>query len=914
MPRVVTERLAFNRGVVSRYGLARGDIKRVALSAETSVNFMPRVLGSMSLRPGMKYLGATASNAAARNLPFVFANDDKAVLEFTASAMRVWISDALLTRVSVSSAVTNGTFGSDIASWTDNDESGGTSAWVTGGYMGLTGNGTAAAIRDQTITVAAGDQNKEHALRIVIQRGPVVVRVGTGTTDDSYINETELDTGVHSLAFTPTGGFNIRFQSRLKRQVLVDSVAVEASGVVSIPTPFTATYLDYLRYHQSGDIVFIGCVDFTQRKVERRATRSWSVVQYLSNDGPFRVLNTGPITLTAAALSGNTTLTASAALFRSTHAPSTDNAGALFRLASSGQKVTASVTAENTFTNAIKVTGTGTARPFTIIRSGTWTATVTLQRSFDGDSGPWTDVTTYTTNATISYDDGLSNQDAWYRIGVKTGGYTSGTVTLELNYSGGSIEGVCRVTGFTSSTVVNVEVITDFGSTDATDDWSEGSWSDRRGWPSAVRFYDGRLWWAGKDRLLGSVSDDYYSFDDNTEGDSGPLNRTIGYGPVDTVNWLLDLEVLMLGGEGAEHSVFSTGFDEPITPTNFQIKPASFQGSAPVGGVLADKNGIYVQRGGTRVFELALGENSTKYGSNHITALCPEICQPSVVRMEIQRQPDTRIHCVLSDGTAAVMVYDRVENVICWIKVTSAGASGIIEDVCVLPGDDLDDEDHVYYIVARTVNGSTVRYQEKWAMEDVCRGATLNYQADSYVTFTNSPASSTITGLTHLVGASVVVWADGKCLRDTSDNIATFTVNGSGEISATNDGDEYLATTGVVGLTYTAQYESSKLLWVAQEIASRHLAKAQKNLGGLGLVLADTHHKGLKFGPDFDNLDDMPSMEEGAAVADDTVHTDYDGDLIMFPGTWNVDTRLCLQAQAPRPANILAAVMEIGLQ
>ena len=916
MPRVVTERLSFNRGVVSRYGLARADINRVALSAETQLNYIPQVLGPMMLRPGLKYIGATKSNAAARNIPFVFSTSDKALLELTANVLRVWVSDALVSRASVSSATANGNFDATLASWTDNDEAGGTSDWVTGGYMGLTGNGTAAAIRDQTVAVAAGDQNVRHALRIVVQRGPVTLRVGTGTTDDSYINETELDTGTHSLAFTPTGNFNIRFMARYKRQVLVSSCNVESSGTMEVTTPWGASDLDNIRYHQSGDILFVACSGITQYKIERRATYSWSVVQYLGNSGPFRILNTGPITFAPAALSGNTTLTASAAFFKSTHAPAGYNAGALFRVTSDGQRVTQAVTAQNTFTSSIEVTGTGTQRPFTVIRSGTFSATITLQRSLVASDGPWVDVTTYTTVGTVSYDDGLSNQTAWYRIGVKTGDYTSGTANLELNYSGGSIDGVCRVTGFTSSTVVDVEVITDFGATTATTDWYEGEWSDRRGWPSAVRLYDGRMWWAGKDQIHGSESDAYYAFNDTTEGDSGPLNRTIGSGPVDTINWILDLERMVLGGQGAEFSVHSSSLDEPLTPTNFQIKAATTQGSQGVAGVRVDSNGVFVQRGGTRVYELTLGSDSFTYGVAHLTALCPEICRPRIARIDVQRQPDTRIHCVRSDGAVAVMVYDRVEKVICWVTVTSVGAgTDTVEDVCVLPGDSGDEEDMVYYIVNRTINGATVRHIEKWAKQAGCIGGTSNNQADSYIAFTNAPASATVTGLTHLVGASVVVWADGKCLDDANGDIATFTVSGAGEITLTDGGSSYSATTGVVGLGYTAQYKSSKLIHAAQEIANRHYSKALKSLEGLGLIMADTHPKGVQFGSDFTsaNLRDMPSTENWAAVDGDTIHTDYDEEIITFPGKWSTDTRLCLQSKAPRPANILAAVMEVQL-
>jgi hypothetical protein len=107
--------LAFNRGLVSKLALARQDIKRIGMSAEIMVNWRPRVLGAMTLRPGLAYLGNTYQNTRARYLPFVFATDDVALVEMTPAIMRIWIQDALLSRVSVGSAVTNGTFNGNIA-------------------------------------------------------------------------------------------------------------------------------------------------------------------------------------------------------------------------------------------------------------------------------------------------------------------------------------------------------------------------------------------------------------------------------------------------------------------------------------------------------------------------------------------------------------------------------------------------------------------------------------------------------------------------------------------------------------------------------------------------------------------------------------------------------------------------------
>lgn len=881
MPKENTALLAFNRGLVSPLALARTDLKRTSLSAETQTNWMPRVLGSMSLRPGTKYLLQTAIDNACYYMEFVFSTDDTALIELTDELMRVVVSDALIARASVSSTVANSAFDADVASWTDNDEAGGTSAWVTGGYLGLTGNGSAYAIRTQQITVAVGDQNVAHALRIVIQRGPVELRVGSSSGGTQYIGPIMLGTGTHSIAFIPVGDFYIQFQSNLKRQVLVSSCQVEGSGTFSIPTPWQGVDIGKIRFDQSGDILYVACDGYQQYKIERRSNNSWSVVKYEPTDGPFRTLNTTATTITPSALSGNITLTASAPIFQSTHV------GSLWNIISSGQDVSVDVTAENQFSNAILVEGAGSRRRFQITRAGTWVATVTLQRSLVSSSGPWEDVTTYTNNGTVTYDDLLDNQLVWYRIGVKTGGFTSGTAELDLSYTVGTTNGVVRITAYTSTTSVSAEVITDLGKTDATEDWAEGEWSDYRGYPSSVAFTEGRLFWAGRNGVFGTVSDSFESLNAGTVGDSGPINRTIGSGPVDTINWILGLQRLILGAEGAEFVCKSSSLDEPLTPTNFNVKQASGQGSGVVEAVVIDKSGVFVQRGGTRVMEIAIQDDG-EYGSTDLTVLTPEVTQGQVVRMAVQRQPDTRIHCVLNSGSVAIAVFDKTENVLCWVLFET---DGTVEDVAVLPGDIGSNEDKVYYVVNRNGN----RCLERWAEEDDCQGDTLNHQADSYIQY-SGVATTTITGLTHLEGETVVVWANGK-------DLGSYVVSG-GQITGISES----VTSAIVGLSYMASYKSSKLAYAAG-LGSALTQK--KRVTHIGLIMRRTHHQGVQYGNDLTLMYDLPVKENETAVADDTVHLNYDEEAIEFPGQWDTDSRLCLKATAPKPCTIMAAVLSV---
>jgi hypothetical protein len=882
MPKEVRPHLAFNRGIMSKLGLARSDLQRTSLSAEVMTNWMGRSLGAMSLRPGFGYIDATNGSARAKLIPFIFRFTDQAQLEIVDGEMQVRVDDELITRVAVTAAVTNGTFDANVGSWTDNDESGAASAWVTGGYLGLLGTGTNAAIRDQQVTV--NEASTEHALRIVVARGPVILRVGSTSGDDDYIAETTLGTGTHSLAFTPTGNFHVRLMNRRSFTTLVDSVAVEGAGAMQLPTPWIEDDLTLIRRTQSGDIIYTACDGYQQRRIERRAAHSWSVVLYEPETGPFRTVNTSPITLAPSAISGDITLTASKAYFKTT------NVGSLFRIQSTGQTVTEDIAAEDTFTNAIRVSGVEGQRSLGVSISGTFSATLTLQYSVS-EPGNWVDVNTYTTEVSESYLDGLDNQIIYYRIGVKAGAFVSGPVTATLSFTSGSIIGVARVTAYTSPTVVNAVVLTDFGATTASSDWWEGRWSDRRGWPSAVCLHESRMGMFGSNIDL-SISDAYEDFDDEFEGDAGPISRSIGEGPIESINWALSLTRLIIGTPtnsanldalkiqgNSPLSGRSSSLDEPLTPTNFNLKTAS-------------PTGMFVDTSTTRLMELKFEINENDYVSEDLCIAVPDLNSVGIAGIAVQYKPDMRVHCWRTDGTVGLMVRDRAENLTCWFEIET---DGVVEDVCVHPGTV---EDTVYYVVRRTINGATVRYIEKWALESECIGGTVNKQADAFITGTNSPASATISGLDIHEGEEVIVWADGKDFSPTTDGVQrTYTVSG-GSITLDEAVTDWMA-----GLGYEARWKSGKQAFAAA------LGTALNVLGKidhLGLVLLNAHNRGLRYGSNFEELDDMPLIEDEEEVDPDHVYEDYDAPRLDFDGRWETDPRICLVAQAPRPVTVLA--------
>jgi len=912
--------LALNRGLLSPLAQARTDLKRQGMSAEVQTNFIPRVLGSAMIRPGLGYVGSTYGNLRAKYLPFVFSTSDVALLEMTEGAMRVLlpglgaVPDTPLTRPAVTAAITNGSFATDLTGWTDADESGATSAWDAG-TMKLEGTGYNAAIRYQTVTV--NEPNVEHALRIVVPIAGTMVTLNVGTTagDGTYAFNLTLEEGTHSIAFTPTGNFVVQFSNAYTMPAYVESVAIESAGEVVLTTPYTEEMLPLIRREQSANVVYLACDGVQQQKVQRwgragtTGERSFSIVYYAPPDGPFGLQNTGPITLTPSDVTGAITVAASQPLFTSGHV------GGLFRLTSNGQVVNSDLAGVGQTTSAVEVTGldTGGGRTFGIYISGTFVGTVFLQRSI-GAVGAWENVVgqSWTAPVSTTYDDGLDNQTIFYRLAMTA--YTSGTATCQIGYPKGAITGILRITGVTDSQNAsafvlewpgNTGVLRGLGQVTATNQWWEGLWSSAKGFPTSVALYEGRLWWAGRAWNVGSVSDAYESFDDTTEGDSGPIIRSIGSGPVDVINWILPLQRLLLGAEGEEKSVSSAALTAPLTPTDYNVKPAGSQGSAAIAAVGIDSAGVFVQRSGRRVYELAYRPNffGQDYSENDLTSFVPDLAvaeggepltTPGIAMIEVQRQPDTRVHAVLNDGTVRVLIYDPTEEEKAWVKVET---DGVVEDVCVLPGQTgaTVAEDLVFYVVRRTINGATVRYLERWAMEDECWGGDVCKLVDSHVTGTNALAVAEISGLGHLVGETVCVWGGGADL-----GTGTVDANGKVALSASFRGN------WVAGLSYTARFKSTKLAYAAQLGSALN---QKKRVVRLGVVLANAHSQGLRYGRDFTTMRDLPMTYKGQTATEPVVRVAHDDAQFAFPGEWNTDSRLCLEAASPRPVTILGVTL-----
>lgn len=886
MPRVNAPIFSLNGGEVGEEALARLDLERMQFAGALYSNMLPKVIGSMSLRPGLEHVGFLPDGPI-QFLEYAYSGGATLVPVLSNYQMRIVKDRSFIVRDAVSTTVTNGEFGS-FSGWTD-ASTGAATASVGTGDLRLSGTGQDRAVARQTIPVTGADQEKEHALRVEVQRGPVDVRVGTSVGADDIVRALSLDDGVHSLAFVPfSSTLYLEISTDEPRQSLVESAQFEAAGPLVIPTPWSAADLfgNVVKYRQATDVVYVASTFYQQREIQRRGDTSWGIQRYKVNDGPFELYG-GSIQLQNNVQVGNGSLTASQPYFEA------GMIGRLFRLFHSGQNVTETYTAEAQQGPALRISGVGEARRFSYSISGTFVATVTMQIANDDGSGNptgWIDIGTYTAPISNSYKDSDDNVIKFVRFVVKAGQYTSGSAVGNLNYGGGSQSGVCRVTGVASPTSASIEVLRRFFNTTSTSEWDYSTWSDYDGWPSSVERFGGRLFWGKGDIPYGSVPDAFKSFDDTIEGASAPIARSVGSGSQRGILWLLGLERLFAGTDVSEISIKASSFDEPLTADAWFPVDASTLGCANIRSVKADKDGMFVQASGTSVYRLTQDQGGN-YSASSLMAMHEEICDGApIVDLAVQRRPDTTIWFVLANGEARVLTYEPAENVVAWSRFVTDGQ---ITNVAAVRGTG---QDSVYFAVVR--NGK--KRLERLADAKDCRGGAVNCLADGFTRFT-AAANQTVFPVPHLAGKQVTVWVAGVAVHD-QNNPATAT-GGNVVLAPVAAGQSV-----VIGLPYVGRWQSTKLAYGAGGGTALFM---RKKIAQVGLYLTKTVLDGVRFGRSFADLRQITTTKKGKPLVKGEVQAAFDADVMPLSSDWDTDSRVCVEAKAPYPFTASAMVLDV---
>ena len=429
--------------------------------------------------------------------------------------------------------------------------------------------------------------------------------------------------------------------------------------------------------------------------------------------------------------------------------------------------------------------------PAKLQRGGATSWTLTTISFLDGPYLPLNTVTgTTLTLSAVGPGAGIT-VTASSTAGINGGtGFTANDVGRVFRFKSGANWGWGTFTGYTSSTVMTATITSAPSSAAASSIWRLGVWGTTNGYPACVIFHQDRLVWAGGTnypaRVDGSNTSDYENMAPSdvtgTVSDSNAISFTLNSSTVNAIQWMASDEFgLLCGTAGGEWIISPSSTNSALTPTNVNAKNTTSYGSTNVPPVRMGKSTMFVQRTKRKVREMAYDFTYYTFKVQDISLTGEHLTSSGVKQMATQLAPQPMVWIVRNDGKLVAFSYDKDQDILGWHQHQLGGYSDsgqttapVIESVASIPAPSVD-RDEVWVIAKRYINGSTVRYVEVmtklWEDGDAISDAVF---VDSSAVYSGA-STTTITGLTWLVGQTVKVLLNGAahpdCIVDGSGNI-----------------------------------------------------------------------------------------------------------------------------------------------
>ena len=647
--------------------------------------------------------------------------------------------------------------------------------------------------------------------------------------------------------------------SSLIAQDMGDTSAAPTSQSLAIS--YTEAELDDVQWTQLGDYVYLVHPDHHIQRLyfdapfvkSEDATDNSITSRPVFNSGPFLPENLTDTTIDPSVTTGSITLTASAALFESGHI------GSYWKISD--------------------------------------------KEGYNGYDD-WLTGATYAAAAYVKWEGHVYQTPAGGVAGKVPPLHTRGTSSdgvVSWDYVNDGF-GIVVVTAFTSDLIVTADVVVRLpaNTTFTTKYWSEGSWSDVRGYPKTVTSFEQRLVLAGTKNnpqtVWGSVIDDYFTFLGGIL-DTDSIAYSIALEDNAYITWVQSGKAILIGTDSGMFTMSGSTLDETLTPTNVRVLKQSQFGCSGVTPVKVGDSTLYVNINEDKIRQFVYQFSSDSYVSPDLTLLAEHIIEAGVKSMTLVSGKDDVLWLILNDGSLVSMTYDPSLGIIGWSSHIIGGVSdaidtpAIAEDVATVK---IATGEIGVFLVGRWHSSTSIVSIEQ-LNEGIESGETVDDSVffDSCTIYDGTPVSS-LSQLNNLSNETVSVLMDGKIHPD-------VTVNGSGVASF-----DYTASKIVVGFPYQSYFKSMPL-----EVDESTVGKTKKVSDAFIRVFLTG--EGVRVGPNLDTLDAVkvrtPSDPIDTAIAlKNTIHK------VPFPdGYEEKDLQIVVEQSTPLPLNISSIAVDVSI-
>ncbi len=560
---------------------------------------------------------------------------------------------------------------------------------------------------------------------------------------------------------------------------------------------------------------------------------------------------------------------------------------------------------EQTITKLEKITAAAVVRSTPIDVKGDWSFTThgnwegvaEIQRMEDGTN--WETFRTYTSvmsdgkgSRNIQKSDIEDADGVIYRIQYDEGAAApaESSFNADLVVDESTQDSIFKITAVASTTSATATAIVAANEDDATKRWAEGAWSNVRGWPSAITFFEERAIYGftnsdQQDIYLSKIGD----FENFTAGILADSAFTLTLPTANRGRWLGALEMLAAGTTGEEWRIRSSAIDEALKPSPIPtVKEQTAFGSADIQAMGVNEALIFVDFVARKVREFTFSDPKQKYVAPDLTALAEDIMSGGITSMAVQKRPDSIIWFTISNSPYLIsMTYEREQNVVAFAE-HPLGGDGIAESICITPGTA---EDVITLTVKRTIDGSTVRFIEEMQPRDW--GSTTNATNSFFVDagIVDTSGSTTITNLGHLEGEEVAVLVDGAVQASKTVSDGKITIDGAGDRVVVGLPIEWKVSPMRPDITTATGTTHGSIVFVSEIVLS----------------LFATGVAGVNYGDGTDQKSIDPRTTEPYGSPPDLFTGDTDA--LAFDGGFNKDMNIVISGSDPLPCTVRAIIL-----
>jgi hypothetical protein len=336
----------------------------------------------------------------------------------------------------------------------------------------------------------------------------------------------------------------------------------------------------------------------------------------------------------------------------------------------------------------------------------------------------------------------------------------------------GAVTGVARITSqsYTTPIVTNfgAEVLINFGSATASDNWQLSSWAVN-GNPTNVCFYEQRLIYSRNEKLYGSLTGNFQKFmirrlaQDTSSDSSGlgyfgetkvtdPFEFGIASKEFQNIKWLQGGEVLEVGTDKGEYAVFGTQ-GQILSNENVNIQQQTNFGSAHCKGLKANKETIFISDDRLSIRSFIRSGNTSTYDTEEIMALSEDIyLGEEIVDLHYQNAANI-VWMRTASGKMKAMTLNRIFGIRSFIDIEMDG-------------------EVKFSTVSANLLTMVVKRGSVWSMVTIgteFKGADLTGDdftfMDQSINF-DQASSTTVSGLSHLEGETIDLIGDGVLYED----------------------------------------------------------------------------------------------------------------------------------------------------